>query len=470
MRQTARTILAILLISSPAWAQKANVPLPKPSGFNIFSVDQEVQIGRQNAAQVGKQYPVLPDSSPITQYVQRLGHSLTEQLPQPTYPFQFHVIREKDINAFALPGGPVYVNLGTIQACSNEAQLAGVMAHEISHVYMRHSTNEATKKLAPELGLGIFGSIFGGTAGGQLAQLGGQFVLGSAFLKYSRDAESQADHVGAQIMYDAGYDPFQLALFFAKLDEEGGSRGSQFFSDHPNPGNRSEAIRTEVQQFPPKQFVTDTPEFDHIHQLAMQEKTYTAQQIANGQFSHEEPEAGPNTNGDRDREGPQGPPSLGPSGNFRSFEHNAYRITYPENWQIHGDADSAVTIAPRDGIANDAVAVGAIINNFQPEHSTDIGTATQQLIASLQQSNPALKQMGNAEDVTVNKVHGKSVDMIGKSPLTGSDGQPERERDWLVALPAQDGSVIYVIFIAPDQDFMNLRPTFEQMLRTLHLK
>ncbi|HEX4485629.1 MAG TPA: M48 family metalloprotease, partial [Terriglobales bacterium] len=201
MRRSAlRTILITLLLLAPAWAQKATVPLPKPSGFNVFSVQQEIEVGRQNAAEVAKKYPLLPESSPITQYVQHLGRRLTEQLPQPTYPFQFHVIQQKDINAFALPGGPVYVNLGTIQACSNEAQLAGVMAHEISHVYMRHSTKQASKEVLAQAGLGVFGAMFGGTMGGQLAQVGAQLTAGSVFLKYSRDAESQADHVGSQIM------------------------------------------------------------------------------------------------------------------------------------------------------------------------------------------------------------------------------------------------------------------------------
>ena len=461
------------------FAQKATVPLLKPSGFNLFSVQQEIQVGRQNAAQIAKQYPLLPDSNPIAQYVQRLGHRLADQLPQPTYPFQFHVVQEKDINAFALPGGPVYVNLGTIQACSNEAQLAGVMAHEISHVYMRHSTNQASKEAFAQVGLGAFGAMLGGGAGGSLAQLGAQLTAGSIFLKYSRNAESQADHVGAQIMYDAGYDPYQLALFFAKLDEESGSRGSQFFSDHPNPGNRSEAIRDEIRQFPEKQLITDSPEFDHIHQLAMQERTYTAQQIKSGDFrrdSGQSEEGGYSgaqegrERGERPEESNPGHNSSEPSRTFQTFTHSAYTIRYPDNWHVLGDAQSAATIAPSNGIANGAVAYGAIINNFQPEHATGIDDATHQLEESLRQSNPALRTIGNPEDITVNGVHGKSVDMIGLSPLKDQSGQQERERDWLVALPAQDGSVMYVVFIAPDQDFMNLRPTFEQMLRSLHLK
>ena len=481
MRRTSiRLFLVSLLIGVPVWAQKATVPLPHPSGFNLFSVQQEIQVGRQNAAQIAKQYPLLPESSPITQYVQRLGHKLVDQLPQPTYPFQFHVVQQKDINAFALPGGPVYVNLGTIQACSNEAQLAGVMAHEISHVYMRHSTNQASKEAFAQVGLGAFGAMLGGGVGGSLAQLGAQITAGSVFLKYSRNAESQADHVGAQIMYDAGYDPYQLALFFAKLDEEQGSRGSQFFSDHPNPGNRSEAIRAEIRQFPEKQFVTDTPEFDHIHQLAMEERTYTAQQVKNGDYRRDSGQSdeggysggqGGRDRGSREDEGEGGGRNSGePSGNFQTFNHSAYTIRYPDNWKVLGDAQSAATIAPSNGIANGAVAYGAIINNFQPEHASSIDDSTHQLIESLRQSNQALRTIGNDEDITVNNVHGKSVDMIGQSPLQDQSGQPERERDWLVALPDQDGSVMYVVFIAPEKDFMSLRPTFEQMLRTMHLK
>jgi len=502
MRQISSLFFATFLLLAPAWAQKATVPLPKPSGFNVFSVDQEIEVGRQNAAQVARQYPLLPDSSPIVQYVQHLGRQLTQQLPQPTYPFQFHVIAQKEVNAFALPGGPVYVNLGTIQACSNEAQLAGVMAHEISHVYMRHSTNEATKKLVPELGLGAAGVLFGGSVGGQLAQLGGQFVIGSAFLKYSRNAESQADHVGAQIMYDAGYDPYQLALFFAKLDEEGGSRGSQFFSDHPNPGNRSQAIRTEIAQFPPKQFTDSSADFARIHQLAMSERTYSAQEVKSGHSGSggggrggDETSGGGGRRGGRDqdpdedqdqdegsdRRGPDrdtsdhGGPARGgsasaPSGNFQNFAHTDYTIRYPDNWQLHGDPQSAVTIAPDNGIAHDAVAYGAIINKFRPQNANSIDQSTQQLVETLQQSNPALKAIGSPQQITVNNVHGLSQDFNGLSPLADQNGQQERERDWLVALPSKDGSVMYVIFIAPDQDFINLRPTFQQMLRTFHLK
>jgi beta-barrel assembly-enhancing protease len=455
----------MLLLCVPLWAQRATVPLPKPSGFNLFSVDQEIEIGRQNAAQVARQYPLLPDSSPITQYVQRLGRRLTEQLPQPTYPFQFHVVNQKEINAFALPGGPVYVNLGSIRACANEAQLAGVMAHEISHVYMRHSTHQASKEAVAQVPLGVVGAMLGGSMGGQLAQIGMQITAGSVFLKYSRDAESQADHVGAQLMYDTGYDPYQLALFFAKLDEEGGTRGAQFFSDHPNPGNRSEAIRNEISQFPPKQFMDSSDEFARIHDLVMGgEGSYSASAGGRSERSRNSEEQG-------DRGDDPGPPrSTSSSGNFHTFNHSAYTIKYPDDWQVHGDAQSSVTIAPTNGILSDAVAYGAIISNYQPDKAASIDDGTSQLISYLRQANPALKALGNPEDVTVNRIHGKSVDLVGKSALTDGNGQQARERDWLVALPDSDGSIVYLVFISPDSEFMSMRPTYEQMLRTFHLK
>jgi len=459
MRHNARNLFVLVLVITFAcslFGQKATVPLPKPSGFNMYSIEQEIEVGKQNAAEISKKMPILPDSNPISQYVQHLGQRLIAELPQPTYPFQFHVVQQKEINAFALPGGPVYVNMGTIQACSNEAQLAGVMAHEISHVYMRHSTKQASKEAFAQMGLGAAGAIFGGTMGGQLATYGAQLTAGGVFLKYSRNAESQADQVGAQIMYDAGYDPYQLALFFAKLDEQGLSRGSQFFSDHPNPGNRSQAIRNEIQQFPEKTFMTNTGDFDRIHDLAMGERSYNPQ---------EGPPRG-NQGGNRGPSERPSAPDTPSSGNFQKLDHSMFSITYPDNWKVYGDHQSAVTIAPENGIVNNAVAYGVIISGFQQDEGKNLDTATQDLLASLRQSNPDLRALGNGQEITVNNVHGKSLDLVGKSAIDDA----QRERDWLVVLPDSNQTLTYAIFIAPDNDFTRYRPTFEKMLRTWHLK
>jgi beta-barrel assembly-enhancing protease len=428
----------------------------------MFSSPEEVQAGQQASAQVGKQLPLLPDSSPITQYVQHLGAQLAAHAPGEKWPYNFHVVNQKEINAFALPGGPIYVNLGTIQAAGNEAELAGVMAHEISHVVQRHGTRAATKQMAAQLPLAVLGGIMGRGALSQMAQLGLSFGVGSYFLKNSRQAESEADLLGTDIMYDTGFNPQAMADFFEKLEKEGGSRGPQFLSDHPNPGNRSEAVSREVRTLARKDsYRTDSPEFRQIRQQVSGMQPYTAEQIATLQ-----------------KEGKLGAAAVGggvsgsvptASHGTKTLEHNQFQIAYPDDWQVYGDQNSAVTIAPSSGVSDNAIAYGVMVNGYQPEGKSGAEEATHELIASLRQSNPDMRAIGQAEDIRVNGVGGKSIDLIGSSPIK-KDGKAVSERDWLVALPRQDGSLLYLVFIAPDQDFSRMRPTFEQMLKSVRLK
>src|SRR5947209_7092756 len=137
-----------LQLSVCSWAASTRVPqLPDPGSVRGISKQEQEQLGLQAMAEVYKQMPVLPDSSPETQYVQQLGKRLVSVMPpQYSWPFQFHVIPQRDINAFALPGGPMFVNTGAIMAAESEAELAGVMAHEMSHVYMQHSAKQASKQ------------------------------------------------------------------------------------------------------------------------------------------------------------------------------------------------------------------------------------------------------------------------------------------------------------------------------------
>src|SRR5580765_4001033 len=238
----------LLLLASVGYTV-ADVPqLPNP-GSASMSRDQQIQLGFQAASKVYQQMPVLPDSSPETQYIRKVGKKLLATIPaQYSWPFEFHTVPQKEINAFALPGGPMFVNVGTITAASNESELAGVMAHEMSHVYMQHSARQVGKARTTETIAGILGAIVNSTTNGdvsQLAQAGIQFGAQGLMLKYSRSDEAQADAVGAIILYKAGYNPKALADFFKKLAAQG-STGPQFLSDHPNPGNREEAIQNEI--------------------------------------------------------------------------------------------------------------------------------------------------------------------------------------------------------------------------------
>ncbi|HLB88504.1 MAG TPA: M48 family metallopeptidase [Terriglobales bacterium] len=451
--------LAVLLALCLAVPQLLEARVEPTRGFDLFSAQEEVQAGQQAAGQVSRQLPVLPDSDAIARYVQRLGRELASHAPGEKWPYTFHVVNQKQINAFALPGGPVYVNLGTIQAADNEAELAGVMAHEISHVVQRHGTRAASKQMAAQLPLAILGGVMGRGALAQMAAQGISFGVGSYFLKNSRQAEREADLLGTDIMYDTGFDPHAMAQFFTKLQRQGGSgaRGPQFLSDHPDPGNRAEAVSREVSTLPRKSnYRGDSPDFREIKQRVSAMSPLTAQQIAALQKQGGISAAGV----------PESDQS--PSGSMRSFNHSDFQISYPENWQVFGDRNSAVTIAPRSGVSQNAVAYGVMINDFQPEDpQASLDQAVHDLLASVRQSNPDLRQIGYDENIRINGMAGKSVDLIGTSPVQDQDGRAAQERDWLVAMRRRDRSLLYLVFIAPDKDFGSLRPTFEQMLRSL---
>ena len=225
-------------------------------GWNLFSKQQDVELGREAAAQVERQMPVVRDAQ-LQSYVEGIGRKLVSTGLADDYPYSFKVVNDKSINAFALPGGPTFVNTGLIAAADNEAQLAGVMAHEISHVALRHGTNQASKANLIQLPAMLAGAVVGnGSMLGQLAQLGIGLGANSVLLKYSRNAESDADILGSRMMAKAGYNPIEMARFFEKLEAQGGSSGPQFLSSHPNPGNRMHAIQEEIQYMPRANYTT----------------------------------------------------------------------------------------------------------------------------------------------------------------------------------------------------------------------
>jgi beta-barrel assembly-enhancing protease len=472
--QAVALTLAMLLAAPQAMWARFN----PPKHYNMYSPQQDEEVGKQAAAQVYKTMPVLPENDPLTKYLQKIGNDLASHananpIRGEKWPFTFHVIAQKDVNAFALPGGPMFVNVGTIVSADNEAQLAGVMAHEMSHVRLRHGTVNASKGGMLEALGGVLGGVLGNGAAGSLARLGTQVGVGSVLLKFSRDYEKEADLLGTDLMYDTGYNPQAMADFFKKLEASGGSRGPQFLSDHPNPGNRSAYVAAEVQTLPSRgSYRGNSSDWASVKSKAAATKTYTGQEIAAGKFTPTGV-TGPGSNGGGVQPASGSSASntggLAPSGNYQTFEHNAYRIKYPENWAVNGKVDSNVTIAPNGGIVDNGVAYGVILDGFKPK-SSDLDSATRELIASMQQGNPGMKQIGNGEEITVNGVHARSVDVTNTSPIKDSSGQPLKEKDWIVTLPLKNGDVLYTVFISTDRDYAKLQPGFENMLRSLKLK
>jgi Zn-dependent protease with chaperone function len=477
--------LAVIIALPARSAGSTTLPeLPDP-GRPGMSREKQQQLGLQAAAEVYRQMPMLPDSNPVTQYVQQLGRRLVAVIPpEQSWPYQFHVVQQTDINAFALPGGPIFINVGTINAARNEAELAGVLAHEMSHVYMQHSAKQAPKQEWANI-LGALGGLLGGAAG-DVAQMGIQFGAGTLLMKYSRKDEAQADAVGAIIMYKAGYDPRAMAEFFQNLGKIVGNGGPQFLSDHPNPGNRVEAVDREIANWPPRQYLSTSPAFLQTKQQAKNITAYTAQQISDGaksgQWALQNQQSGAIPR-DIQAAGAQAPapaasntpaitnvsyPQVAPSSDFKILRADDFSISYPANWQVALGQHSA-TIAPAAGVGQNAIAYGVIISSAQNVDATSLEDATQGLIQNLQQTNPGLRIYDSPRKIQVDGADALSTMLAGNSPLQ-QEGRPLAERDWLVTMQRPEGGMLHLVFIAPENDFSKLQPTFQKMLASLQVK
>ena len=484
--------LVLSVLATQAYPQSANPEFPNPGNAHM-SRDQQRALGLQAASQVFQQMPVLPDTSPETQYVRQLGQKLVATIPsQNSWPFDFHVVAQKEINAFALPGGPMFINIGTITAAANEAQLAGVMAHEMSHVYMQHSAKQASKAQTTGMLAGLAEAVVGATTRGavqQLGEMGLQMGAQGLMLKYSRTDESQADAVGAIILHKAGYNPQAMADFFKTLETQGGSP-PQWLSDHPNPGNREQAIEKEIRNWPPEQYASDSAGFQKARQHAMGVKAYTAQEIAQGaksgawaalnkkngasfnptgaslvstSASAAVPESSANAHA-------VSMESVLPSQHMLKANLGPLRIEYPENWQVTmpKQQGQSVTIAPQAGVTAEGVGYGVVLNGVVLSNGerTGIDDVTRQLVHEMEQ-NETLQQTGEAQPINIAGTEGRSVNLHSVSPFPDTNGRPQRERDWLVTVQRRDGSVIYMVFVAPQSHFDRFQPTYATMLKSV---
>lgn len=230
--------------------------------INFYSTEEEIALGRQLAAQIDLQLPLLNDPV-ITEYVNRVGQNLALNSDS-KFPFNIKVVASDEINAFALPGGFLYVNLGVLKAADSEAELAGVMAHEIAHVAARHALENISKSQL--LSLSALPLIFIGGPLGDLGRMGAELGLAAVFFKFSRGAEKEADELGAQYLWACGYDPESLVTFFEKLAaRERQVKVSKLFRSHPTTPDRIKHVRKLIAQFPDREtYVVNTREFAAI--------------------------------------------------------------------------------------------------------------------------------------------------------------------------------------------------------------
>jgi beta-barrel assembly-enhancing protease len=420
--------------------------------WNLYTPQDDIALGRQVAVDAEKQLPSC-NAPKVDAYLTQLGKKLAAKLPAGgvQYPWEFHCVNDKEINAFALPGGYIFVNRGTIEAVEDEAQLAGVLAHELSHVALRHGTAEVSKAQAAQLGVGILAAIFGGNAGGTLLTEFGRFSAGSVLLRYSRSAETQADVMGTQVLYDAGYDPEALAQFFEKIEAESkGKNPPEFFSDHPSPEHRVERVQEEIAKLggQPAKTEKDSTEFEATKREVM---ALPVMKTAGSGASAYVPR-------------PPGPPPA-PSGNFAEYEASAYKVKYPDNWTKYGEKDS-VSFAPDGGVIEGSdgqggLAYGVIVSVTKVRGNAGetkaLENATKDLIRTLQSANPKMKIVRQPGRLRLNGEPGLSTYLSNESPAGGG------ERDWLITVNRPEG-LLSIVCVAPEKAYENYDKTFAAIL------
>ncbi len=487
-----------LLVLAPAADALAAATQVKP-GFNVFSTEQDIEIGRQSAQQAERQIPILNDRV-VDAYVEGLFRNLAAQAPGAKYPYQVQVVNASDVNAFALPGGFVYVNRGTLAAARTNGEVAGVLAHEIAHVALRHGTHNASRAYIAQAGLGVLGGILGrgqSRTTQSIIDLVGGLGLNAVFLKNSRDAETQADIVGAQIMARGGYDPMEMVNFFELLrQQQKGNPGSvaQFLSDHPAPANREARVRQEAQLIGAVRRTNGSGGELRTTQAALRglPAAPTTQQIASGtgRTAGSSGRAPSDTSdgrypSDRQPRGRSGEINVEPpSSRFVNYRQPSdfFSLDIPENWRAYeSDNGVGVTFVPDGGVIDtgngqQSIVYGAIINHFDPfqgqgqgqggsnRRGASLQVATDDLVREIQQSNQHLRVTSRARRQDVDGQPGLSLVMSGTSPATGQE-----ERVTVSTRELSDGHVVYGLFIAPGRDYSAMSSTFSRMMNSLQV-
>lgn len=464
-RRLLSTALAITTSAALLGAQTRIVP---PS--NKYQPKQDVELGLEAAQQARNEFPLMRDDN-VSSYVDELGKRLVTGIPadlqHSEFKYTFETVNVSDINAFALPGGPMFVNRGMIEAANAEGEVAGVMAHEISHVVLRHGTAQASKQgkyAAGQVAGAIFGAIVGGRVGDLIAQ-GTGFTLGAAFMRYSREYEKQADILGAQIMSRVGWDARDMAAMFRTIEKTGGNTGPEWLSSHPNPGNRSEYITKEAQSLRIENPTGPSPRFDRVRDhLKTLPKAPSSADIAKAKKTSTATGGGGSGGGDTTTRLPAGNVAP-PSTRLRQYTAgNVFRVSVPSNWN-QTQSSSSVTYAP-------AGALGAVNGQSVFTHGVEFGmaqnlgrdlqTASENLIESLGRGNPQMRAAGGFS----------RTDLGGRAALVRrlsnvSEATREDETIQVITAMLADGSLFYGIAVVPERQYSQYLGTFEQVFASL---
>ena len=461
MKLLSRLMVVIMLTTTSVVAQTKVTP-PK----NKYTPEQDVQIGREAAAEVRKEYPLVTDDQ-VESYLERLGDRLVEAAPRelnhPAFQYSFTPVNLKDINAFALPGGPMFVNRGMIEAASSESEVAGVMAHELAHVLLRHGTANATKAQGFQIGAlagAIAGAVIGG-GWGQVISQGSQFGLGTWLMKYSREYERQADLIGVQIMARAGYDPRALAHMFETIQKQGGNGGPEWLSSHPNPGNRTQYINQEAAQ------VRVAPRPNDMG--FMQTKTRLAQLGPARTMAELERNGGMGGGGGRTGGGSVGrigeavPP---PARQYRTVQGGQlFTVSVPANWQAVS-SNNSIKYVPMNAYGDyngQATLTHGVELGVARASSRNLDQATQTLIEGFVRGNEGMSLAGREEYINMSGRQTIVTPLRGRSAVGGA------ERVEVHTTLLSNGDLFYLLTVVPEREINTYGQAFARVVRTVRL-
>jgi peptidase M48-like protein len=356
----------------------------------------------------------------------------------------------------------MFVNRGMIEAAHDEGEVAGVMAHELSHVVLRHGTAQASKATKYQIGQvagAVLGAIIGGGWGRVISE-GTQFGLGAAFLRFSREYEQQADLEGAQIMARAGYDPRDMANIFRTIEQQGGPGGPQWLSDHPNPGNRIEYLTREAQALHVENPIRDSRAFQQAQARLKQLPPAPSTEEATRNAARPTATAG--------RAPLPGGRVEAPSASFQTITAgNLFRISVPSNWRELSSSSNTVTFSPQGAYGSSngqSVFTHGVEVGVGRNETHDMQTATEELIDGLAKGNPNLSRPDRFDRVRIAGRSGLRTLLGNRSEATG---QPETIE--LVTTQLRDGNLFYVIAVAPKAEFASYGSVFNRILGSIDL-
>lgn len=468
--------------------------------WNRFSEQDDIDIGKKSVVEAEKKLKLVADPV-VLAYVREIGARLVSKSRGPSYPYTFKVVDDKELNAFALPGGPIYLNRGVLESARNDGEVAGVLGHEIAHVVLRHGTANMSKASVAQTGLGVLGGLLGKVEAtknyaGLIEQAGG-FGLNMVFLKYSRDAETEADVYGSQILARSGFNPADMVGFFETLEKATkGNKSStaNWLASHPTPDRRIERIEEEARLLKVKPMRTQLTAGLAPAQTALGRKPAAGASAGSGMGSAATSTG--QTAGSTTAK-PGGAPVrtaaplkvvvAAPASDMKTYQNakGAYRLSYPANWTVRSDGKTAATIAPPSGTPEVAghpeVVYGAMVNEYrnfgndaEKEAKDDDDPDRAPVGARLEAAFGDLRAQALAASPHLSRVKGsgrglrtadgrrRGIVMSGTNPRTGI-----AEQVTIVARELKDGRIVYFLFVTPQSDAAAYDATLRAMMDSL---